>query len=83
MEHLFTMVNNFDKVEGYDQWLASQVQPKGLPVVEEESSDEPAEENISKPYKTKTVPKIQTVESTNVLDYTKRSVLKIEHFIIE
>jgi len=59
------------------------VQPKGLPVVEEESSDEPAEENISKPYKTKTVPKIQTVESTNVLDYTKRSVLKIEHFIIE
>jgi len=23
MEHLFTMVNNFDKVEGYDQWLAS------------------------------------------------------------
>ncbi len=51
MEQLFTMVDNFDKVEGYDQWLASQVQPKGLAVVEEESSDEQAEENKSKPYK--------------------------------
>ena len=42
MDALLRIVNDFDKVEGYDKWLNSQVPKNGLDVVEEESSgDEP------------------------------------------
>lgn len=65
MEHLFTMVDNFDKVEGYDQWLANQIQPKTLAIVEEESSDELVEEKKSKQLNFKILPKIKSLESTS------------------
>ena len=63
MEQLFTMVDNFDKVEGYDQWLANQIQPKTLAIVEEESSEELVEEKISKPPNLKILPKMKSLES--------------------
>ena len=34
---MFRIVNEFDQIEGYDKWLANQVQMKALNVVEEES----------------------------------------------
>lgn len=43
MDAIFRLVNEFDKIEGYDKWLAGQVQMKVLDVVEEESSDDPVE----------------------------------------
>ena len=42
MDAFLRIVNDFDKVEGYDKWLNSQVPKNCLDVVEEESSgDEP------------------------------------------
>jgi hypothetical protein len=44
LDALFRIVNDFDKVEGYDNWLACQAQTKVLDVVDEVSSDDPIEE---------------------------------------
>jgi hypothetical protein len=37
IDAMFRIVNEFDQIEGYDKWLANQVQMKALNVVEEES----------------------------------------------
>jgi hypothetical protein len=79
MEDMFKIVNDFDKAEGYDKWLASQVPERVLAVVEEESSDEAREERkavIVKPLRFEAVTQFLQQEEFSIIynERKKRSV---------
>jgi len=80
MDALFRIVNDFDKVEGYEKWLDSQVPNTGLDVVDEESSGEDLIEErkfaLVKPLNLQTVKQVMIIkdDTAAVLELKTRSV---------